>query len=149
MAQPTLRDILSALVEAARRTLRGEPPPPPRPEQFPKTRAWLTNAAAALDALEITLRDANVDSSRVALHIEGHDTSLRRALDAIQFHVREEFPALLTRSRSYASLGIRATNLNDRYTVLRFEQHETLPSTVRTALRALADVLSQQPSENT
>ncbi len=148
MSRPTVRDYLSAFIEAARRTLRGEGPPPPRPGRHPHTQAWLAEASAALAALEEALRTEGVNSSAAVLHLEGRDTSLRRALDAIRFHVDHEYPALLTRSSQYAIPGIQATNLNDRYVIMRFGQVDALPIAVRSALRALGEVLSQQPSEN-
>lgn len=145
--RPTLRDTLSALFEAARRTLRGEGPPS-RADRYPRTRAWLASAATALEALDAALRAEGIDGSAIVLHLEGRDTSLRRTIDAIQFHLASEYPALLTRSSQYAMPGIQATNLNDRYAIMRFGQVDALPETVRNALHALGETLSQQASQN-
>ena len=149
MSKRSPQAVARALIEAARLTLRGEQHPAEAGlQRHPLTLAWLQEAATALDTVEAVVRAEGLDPASIALHIEGRDVTLNLILAGIRFHLAEEYPSLLASPSSYALLAIKATNLNDRYQVLRLEQAGALPDAVRASLHALADVLSHQPTEN-
>ncbi|MBL8147059.1 MAG: hypothetical protein JNL34_11800 [Anaerolineae bacterium] len=149
MARRTPLRVARALIEATRLTLRGEKhPAQARLERYPQTRAWIQETGTMLAAVEAAVREAGFDPAGLTLHIEGRDVKMSTILNGIRFHLSEEYPSLLASPSHYALLAIKATNLNDRYQVLRLEQAEPVPELVRASLHALADVLSRQPTEN-
>jgi hypothetical protein len=149
MAKRSPQAVAKALIEAARLTLRGERHPAETAlTRHPLTLAWIQEAGTALAAVEAAARAESFDSASLTLHIEGRDVAMLTILNGIRFHLAEEYPSLLSSSSSYALLAIKATNLNDRYQVLRLEQSDAIPDAVRAALHALSDSLSRQPTEN-
>jgi hypothetical protein len=143
------KDVARALIEATRLTLRGESrAAEPGLQRHPLTLAWIQEAGTALDALEAVARAEGLDTAAFTMHIEGRDVTVQLILAGIRFHLGEEYPSLLASPSQYALLAIKATNLNDRYQVMRLEQNEALPDPVRASLRALAETLSRQPTEN-
>ncbi|HYO89222.1 MAG TPA: hypothetical protein VER79_11275 [Candidatus Limnocylindrales bacterium] len=148
MAKRTPGEYVRALVTAARMTLRGEQHPAQAAvEKYPQTNAWLAETAAALTAIEQAARAARFDPTSVTMHIEGRDVRMSTILEAVRFHIAEEYPSLLASPSSYSLLALKATNLNDRYLALRLEQADGLPDSVVTAVHTLAEVLSHQPTE--
>ena len=149
MARRSPLRVARALIEATRLTLRGEKhPAEARLERYPQTRAWIQETGTLLAAVETAAREAGFDPAGLTLHIEGRDVKMITILNGIRFHLSEEYPSLLASPSQYALLAIKATNLNDRYQVLRLEQAGSVPELVRASLHALADVLSRQPTEN-
>ena len=149
MSKRSPKAVARALIEAARLTLRGgQSPAVTSLQRHPATLAWIQEAATALDGVELVARNEGLDPAAVSLHIEGRDVTMHLILAGIRFHLADEYPSLLGSPSQYALLAIKATNLNDRFQVLRLEQSEALPDPVRAALAALADVLSRQPTEN-
>lgn len=140
---------MRALITTTRLALRGEKhPAETKLERHPQTLAWINEAGTMLAAVEASARNEGFDPSGLTLHIEGRDVQMSTILNGIRFHLSEEYPSLLASPSRYALLAIKATNLNDRYQLLRLEQADSMPDTVRLSLHALADVLSRQPTEN-
>lgn len=149
MSKRSPKEVARALIEATRLTLRGEQHPAESTlQRYPATRAWIQETATALETVETIGRSEGLDANSVTLHIEGRDVSMQLILAGIRFHLAEEYPSLLASSSEYALLAIKATNLNDRYQIMRLEQSEAIPDPVRASLHALADALSRQPTEN-
>jgi len=149
MARRSPLRVVRAFIEATRLTLRGEQhPAEAKLERYPQTRAWINETGVLLAAVETAAREGGFDPADLTLHIEGRDVKMITILNGIRFHLSEEYPSLLASPSTYALLAIKATNLNDRYQVLRLEQNEAIPDTVRLSLHALADGLSRQPTEN-
>jgi hypothetical protein len=149
MAKRTPKAVAYALMEAARLTLRGEQHPAATSlQRHPKTMAWIAEAGTALASVEASARTEDFDSDTVVLHIEGRDVHMSTILQGIRFHLAEEYPSLLSSPSRYSLLAIKATNLNDRYQVMRLEQADAVPDPIRASLHALADALSRQPTEN-
>ena len=147
MPRSSPRAISRALAESIRLTLRGKTSAA-APESHPQTRAWMRDALTALAVVDSAIRDEKADAEKVLLHIEGRNVRMSTILAGVRFHLTDEYPSLLTSSSRYALLAIKATNLNDRYQVMRLEQVETLPDNVRATLHALATILGAQPTEN-
>jgi hypothetical protein len=141
--------VARALIEAARLTLRGEQHPAVTSlQRHPLTLAWIQEAGTALDVVERVARTEGLDPAAVSLHIEGRDVTMKLMVDGIRFHLADEYPSLLANPNRYALLAIKATNLNDRYQIMRLEQSDSIPDPVRASLHSLAEVLSRQPTEN-
>lgn len=149
MTRPTARQLARALIESIRLTLRGETyPAQPKLARYPQTQAWINEAGTMLAAVETVARSEGFDPASLSLHIEGRDVKMDTILNGIRFHLSEEYPSLLASSSQYALLAIKATNLNDRYQVMRLEQSDSVPDPVSVTLHALAEILSRQPTEN-
>jgi hypothetical protein len=141
-------DYLRALLTAARMTLRGEKHPAEiAADRYPGTLAWLDDVMAALAQVETAAREGGFDPASLTLHIEGRDVTARAMFAAIRFHAADEYPSLLKNATGYSTLAIKATNLNDRYMLLRLGEAEALPPFMREPVNKLADVLSRQPNE--
>lgn len=149
MARKSVRQIAHALAETIRMTLRGELPQAAAPlQRYPATLAWINETGVLLAAVEAAARGEGFDMTGLTLHIEGRNVTMDTILNGIRFHLADEYPSLLASPSRYALLAIKATNLNDRYQVLRLEQGETIPDSVRVSLSVLGDGLGRQPTEN-
>lgn len=138
-----------AFFGALRMTARGELPPALRVHQrYPALSAWWSGTIAGVDAV-IAAADAHgFDKARresLILRVDKRDISMETILAAVRFHAEKEFPHLMRVEGQYNLLGIHATNMNDRYLILRLGQADELPAAVREAIEALAAHLEQAP----
>lgn len=145
----TVGRYVRAFFGALRLTIRGELPPGLRVhQQYPELSAWWAGTIAGVDAV-IAAADAHgFDKARresLVLHIEKRDVSMATILAGVRFHAEKEFPHLMRVEGNYNALAIYATNMNDRYLVLRLGQAEELPAAVREAVEGLAAHLENAP----
>lgn len=147
----SVRDYLRAFLTAVRMTARGEQPPALKAEaHFSPFFAWCAQTVALADAVIAEADARGIDTKRRAalkLRIEGRLTSFEIALAAVRFHSAQEFPYLLRHEPRYALLGLHATNLNDRFLLLRFAESGVLPAEVTQTLQALIAHLERVPQE--
>ena len=140
-----------AFFGALRMTLRGELPPALRVhQQYPELSAWWAGTIASVDAVIAAAEAHGVDKARresLLLHSEKRDVSMATILGGVRFHAEREFPHLMRVNGNYNALAIYATNMNDRYLVLRLAQADELPAPVREAVEALATHLEQVPDK--
>ena len=84
--------------------------------------------------------------AEIQVIIDKRTVTLESALQVIKHHAEREYPYLLKRFDQYSLMTLQATNLNDRYMVLRFTSESTLPSTIQAKLAELRDHLDAIPS---
>jgi hypothetical protein len=148
MRRHRLGDTTRAFITALKMTVRGEKPASLiREEENAPLLAWCRATVGRVKAIADQAAPAHLDTTKIILHIEGRDISLKTALAAVRFHAVEEYPSLVRHGGGYARLGITAANLNDRYALLRFAQLSDLPAALREEIAALGDHLANIPPE--
>lgn len=129
-----------AFVTALRLTLRGEEAP-----QAPWQR-WLAATARHIEAIE---RSAGPDVDKVVLRIEGRDMSMAHILDAVRYHVTEEYPYLLHNPTEHTLMALQASNVNDHFWLMKLEAAPELQNTpALAAVTALRQHLEALPSSS-
>lgn len=136
-----------AFFKALRLTLAGETIAPPT--RYPALDTW---AAQTVMLVDETLAAADNAGFRAAqrgefrLTIDKRAVTLESGLQTIRHHAAREYPYLLKNFTPYSLMTLQATNLNDRYTMLRFADETALPPSLRDALARLRDHLDAVPS---
>jgi len=145
----TLSRYVRAFVTALRFTMRGEQPPGLR---HPELYAWIKALVVRVDAV-YTAADSNgldENARKVAkVKLDGRDMSLETILGTLRYHAEHEYPSLLATSANRpVNLGaIQASNMNDRYWVLRLREEAALQhADVQAALARLGEHLDAIPS---
>lgn len=132
---------------ALRMTLRGEvaAPPPPDPLE-----TWRVETLAVLDALLRVADAAGYDAERRAtlrVRIDGRDTRMETILQAVRFHLVQEYPHLMQHTGDAPRTAVYATNLNDHYAVSQLIKALEGEGIVRMTVR-LAEQLESIPNDN-
>lgn len=147
MRKRTLGEYWRALLISLRMTLRGEKPASLLAQtQHERLLAWCSETLLRVKAVEQAAAAAGLPLAQTTLHLDGRDLSLAQILEVVRFHAGQEIPHVVRQATPYTRTAAQATNLNDRYAVMRFSQHQPLPGSVRAALEQLAAHLGGLPA---
>ncbi len=139
-------DYIRAFVVSLKMTIRGEKPKSLQAEaDHAPLFTWFRQTVALTAAAENTASAAVLDLPSIILHLDSRDTSLKMVLDSVRFHAAQEYPMLIRQRSKYAILAIQATNLNDRYALIRFIESPQLSDALRESLQTLSHHLEQLP----
>lgn len=136
---------LRAFIIALQRTLRGEPPPPPK---YARLRAWMEEATRLTDAvLQIADRTGfpAEQQEQLRLVIDKRPISMQTIVKGVRYHLTEEYPHVLENDATYGQTAIYSSNLNDQYRVARLVE-AVEPPELKAAVQQLAAWLAAIPS---
>jgi len=125
-------------------TLRGQTPPPRRHATL---WSWIQQAERLIEAAYQAAQGGGLDESRrksITVKVDGRARSMESILGTVRFHLREEYPYLLTHETEHSLTAIQASNLNDHYAVLRLSESAEV-AVLRAALESLAAHLASLP----
>ena len=140
---------LRALITALRFTMRGVQPPGLRQ---PELYAWIKQMVVLVDAVYAAADANGLDKAArtvATVKLDGRALTLETMFGTLRYHAAQEYPSLLRTSGGRGiNLGaIQASNLNDRYWLLKLRDESSLGSpAVQAALAALAAHLDAIPS---
>jgi hypothetical protein len=140
---------LRAFFEALRLTLRGETIQSPAERKFPVLFKWMKDGQAHLTAIEKHMAQANLSAAaaeQITIHVDGRDMSMKTVLEAVRYHLGDEYPYLLENVTDHSLTALYAANLNDQYWVQMLAQSDDLPESLSQPMTALSDHLSAIPS---
>lgn len=98
-------------------------------DPFPPLAAWARQTRDLVREVIAAANAAGVDEAHrrmLLLHIDKRDISMETILATVRYHAAQEYPYLLGQQSQQNLLALYATNLNDRYLVLRLSQVEAL-----------------------
>jgi hypothetical protein len=137
---------IRAFIRALLLTLRGQKPPSLEAEaQHADLLAWCRETIERVDTVSAAIASDGTNPQSVTMHIEGRDVTLKHTLDVLRYHAAREYPHLIRSQERHAILAIQALNLNDRFLVMRLCEYEGLPGSIKTAMDALIQHLTQIP----
>ncbi len=143
----TVRRYLRAFVLALRFTLRGETPPLLQVrERQPQLVAWWERTITLVEAVEQDAAAQGLDQTKITVHVDKRDVSMKTILATIKYHAEREYPYLTVQKDQYSPMTLQAINLNDRYLVMQLANQLKLPIT--TTIEALRDHLGAPPAED-
>ena len=121
-----------------------------RPLPYPHLSRWANQTLPLVRAVYAAADAGGLDeASRRALrlHVDKRDVSMETILTTIRYHAAHEYPYLLGEAVEHNVTAVYATNLNDRYLMLRLCEVEALASgELGARLAALRDHLDSVPS---
>lgn len=142
-----LRKYARAFVVALQFTLRGEQPPLLKMRQdHPQMAAWWAGTSKLVDAAERRADAAGINAAArktLMIHADKRDVSAATILATVKYHAEHEYPLLVVNQGEFNYMAIQATNLNDRYLVMRLG--ENVPESVKPAVAALGAHLDALP----
>jgi len=139
-------DYVRAFVVSLKMTMRGEKPESLQAEaDHAPLFGWFRQTVVLTTAAENAASTAALDLQTIILRLDSRDTSLKMVLDGVRFHAAQEYPMLIRQRSKYAILAVQATNLNDRYALVRFIESPQLSDALRQPLQALSHHLEQLP----
>jgi hypothetical protein len=141
---------IRAFFQALAMTLRGETPPP-RP--YARLHAWIEEGETHVKAVYTAAKEAGYDAAKrkaTNLKLDGRDTTMETILNVVAFHMREEYPHLLTNLTDHSITAIYAANMNDQYNIARLSTHDTLQNApdLQARIAALSAHLNDIPPSN-
>lgn len=146
MPRHRLSDYVNAFVTSVKMTARGQKPPSLQAEaNHAPLFGWFRETVALVAAVESAAKAENIDPKAVVFRLDSRVTTLKTVLESIHFHAAQEYPMLLHQRSQYALIAIQATNLNDRFALLRLNEAEGLTDELRKPLTALARHLEVLP----
>ena len=140
-----------AFFGALKMTLRGERIQSPAERTFPRFFAWLTEAQRRVAAAYQQADAAGFDKAgrkALTVKIDGRDMSAETILGGVRHHLEREYVFLLEDYHAHSLTSIYASNLNDRYWLMRLVDAPELPEGVRAALVELQAHLDAIPPSN-
>jgi hypothetical protein len=138
---------IRAFFKALHLTLAGETIAPPA--RYPTLDAWAARTVTLVDETLIAADSAGFGAaqrSEFRITLDKRAVTLESGLQTIRHHAAREYPYLLKNFTPYSLMTLQATNLNDRYTMLRFADETALPAPLRDSLARLRDHLDALPS---
>ncbi len=146
MPRHRLSDYVNAFVTSVKMTARGQKPQSLQAEaDHAPLFGWFRETVALVAAVESAAKAENIDPKAVVFRLDSRVTTLKTVLESIHFHAAQEYPMLLHQRSQYALIAIQATNLNDRFALLRLNEAEGLTDELRKPLTALARHLEVLP----
>lgn len=146
MPRHRLSDYVNAFVTSVKMTARGQKPQSLQAEaDHAPLFGWFRETVALVAAVESAAKAENIDPKAVVFRLDSRMTTLKTVLESIHFHAAQEYPMLLHQRSQYALIAIQATNLNDRFALLRLNEAEGLTDELRKPLTALARHLEVLP----
>lgn len=137
-----MRRYVRALAQTIRLALRGELMEPSPLE------GWLAQAADHVEAIHQAATYHGITPAQVTLTIDRRQISMKTIVDAVQFHITQEYPHLYRRFRAESLTVIRASNMDDHFRVTRLAGAPQIVGTpVEAALVRLADHLENMPAD--
>lgn len=125
-------------------TLRGQRPIPKRHAALGE---WIAEAEKRVIAAYKAAEQHGIDAAKrktISARVDGRPRTMESILGTVRYHVKEEYPYLLSNETQHNLTAIYATNVNDQYAVMRLaEVVEQEP--VRAALQALQTHLESLP----
>lgn len=129
---------------ALRFTLRGEQPPLLQVrDQHPQLAAWWDQTSALVAAVESAAAAHGLDPAALRVHADKRQVSMATILATVKYHAESEYPYLLAQGEQYAIITLQATNLNDRYLVLKLA--EAVDEPLKAPVEALNSHLATPP----
>lgn len=138
---------LRAFVKALQLTLSGKQVTPT--VRYPALQEWAARTVVLVDEALAAADSAGVGATQPSafrLTIDKRAITMESALQTIRHHAAREYPYLLKDFTPYSLMTLQATNLNDRYVVLRLAEESALPALLREQLAQLRDHLDTIPS---
>lgn len=129
---------IRAFTKALQMTLRGETVPP---HPHARLHDWIAEGERRASIVIRVADKAGFDVAKrkaVTLKIDGRTTNANTLLEAVAFHLREEYPYLLKNFTEHSITAIYASNANDQYAIARLSEHDAPVEPAVT--RALADL---------
>jgi len=143
----TIRRYLRAFVLALRFTVRGEKPPLLQVrEHQPQLVAWWERSIALVEAVESHATAQGLDTTKISVHVDKRDVSMKTILATVKYHAEREYPYLIVQNDEYSPMTMQAINLNDRYLVTQLANQLKLP--ISTTIETLREHLGALPAEN-
>lgn len=109
----------------------------------PALAEWCAAVAADADALLAAAAAAGVAPEAVKVRADGRDHSLAVVAAGIRYHASQEYPFMVRGGDRFAAIALQATNLNDRFLLMRLR--DALPVSLHPALDQLAARLDSMP----
>lgn len=139
-------DYIKAFFTSIKMTARGEKPQSLRAEaENALLFDWFRQTVSLVTSIENAAKARNIDPQTIVFRLDSRETSLKTVLDSVRFHAAQEYPMLIYQRSPYAAMAIQATNLNDRYALLRVSELSSLPDATLEQVKALTDHLEQLP----
>ncbi|MBW4439388.1 MAG: hypothetical protein KME04_19760 [Pleurocapsa minor GSE-CHR-MK-17-07R] len=146
MTRRSLQDYLRAFVKAVRMTASGQTPQTLKNEQAASPLlTWCRESVRQVDAIKAAAAAEQVDLLALTVRVDKRDLSLLTILETVRFHAAEEFPHLVRQGGQYATLAIQASNLNDRFAVLKASECVEISAQLAGKIGALGEHLAQPP----
>ena len=131
---------IRAFFTALTLTLKGEIPEPD------PLQVWMEQGRVHLKKVTTASNAHSLDPSAVIVRIDRRDISMKTILDAVQFHLTDEYPQVLQHFGMEGINVIYASNLDDHYRLVRLADTPELQDTpVQQAVNALSDHLEAVP----
>lgn len=146
MPRRRLSDYINAFITSIKMTARGEKPQSLQAEtDHAALFDWFRETVKRVGAIENAAKAENIDPQTIVFRLDSRETSLKTVLESIRFHAAQEYPMLIHQRSPYAIMTIQATNLNDRYALVRVSELPSLNATMLEPLKALTIQLEQLP----
>ena len=132
-----MKRYIRAFVLALRFTLRGEQPPLLQVrERQPELVAWWQRTIQLVSEVERAAAAQGVDGTKLMIHADKRDVSMKTILATVKYHAEREYPYLIVQNDQYSPMTLQALNLNDRYLIMK------LVNEVDTSLKTVVEALN-------
>jgi hypothetical protein len=119
--------------------------------RYPQLEAWLRQTLPLVDAVFLAADMQTFDEAArraLILHVDKRDISVQTILSAIRHHAAQEYPYMLNNKHDHDFMVMYATNLNDRYLMMRLGETEPAQAKpLKSAVATLRDHLDRMPSQ--
>ncbi|MBC8097801.1 MAG: hypothetical protein H7Y11_00015 [Armatimonadetes bacterium] len=137
---------LRAFIITVQRMLHGAIPTP----KYPILAGWMQQATLLNDALLRTADQHQYPTQarlQLLFKVDGRAISMETVLQALRYHLTEEYPNLLRDETAHSLTAIYASNLNDQYRLTRLAESLAAQPVLQAAAQALAAHLAAIPSQ--
>jgi hypothetical protein len=146
MTRRTPWDYMRAFVAAVRMTLAGQTPRTLQNERAASPLlAWCRETVRLVDEIKRAASASTLDLASLTIRMDKRDLSALTILETVRFHGAEEYPHLVRQGAQYAMLAIQASNLNDRFAVLKTSESPQISPELAEKIRLLGEHLAQPP----